>query len=507
MSPDCHRVSLRDGDSTPRQELAGDGLRGCRPGHWRERRVSRTLPGTPDQKRPPKAARDLEARLWPRWVPASTARLESPSRSSWNSGWRRSVRICRRRRCTATAATSTVSSSRGSALCGSTSSRRLSSTGCTARCGSPEARAAARSRRRRCAKRTRFFDERSCRRSGGGGSQRNPAALASPPKLKRHEIRPPSAADVDRVLHAAYEESAELGLAVWLAAVTGARRGELCGIQWSDIDLDDRQRRDPSLGGRDLAPAHREGSEDAPGASDRARRRDCGSAAASDELTQAETALACGAGLDGDAYVLSEDAAGRAPLHPNLLSDRFRRLVRALNINCRLHDLRHWHVTQALGAGLPVRDVAERVGHASTRMTLDVYGHAIAESDRKTAEVSGGAAHATGPRDFVDPRVVRTGPGERNRGSSMARSSADPGPSHLTLDLGHHGARSGPSPGGSGTRGNAVRSRSRFDGALACVDRHGLAEHAAHRLRGRVRRRRWRLRVRGALRRVRRARR
>ena len=25
---------------------------------------------------------------------------------------------------------------------------------------------------------------------------------------------------------------------VWLAAVTGARRGELCGLQWADIDLD-----------------------------------------------------------------------------------------------------------------------------------------------------------------------------------------------------------------------------------------------------------------------------
>ena len=36
--------------------------------------------------------------------------------------------------------------------------------------------------------------------------------------------------------------------------------------------------------------------------------------------------------------------------------------------------------------GLPVRDVAKRVGHASARMTLDVYGHAIKNRDRGAAE-------------------------------------------------------------------------------------------------------------------------
>ncbi|MCJ7439060.1 MAG: hypothetical protein MUP97_15030 [Acidimicrobiia bacterium] len=72
---------------------------------------------------------------------------------------------------------------------------------------------------------------------------------------------------------------------------------------------------------------------------------------------------------------VSDHPVGAEPLHPNLFSDRFRRLVRRLEIPCRLHDLRHWHVTQALGAGLPVRDAAERVGHASaTVQGLVVFG-------------------------------------------------------------------------------------------------------------------------------------
>jgi integrase len=217
-----------------------------------------------------------------------------------------------------------------------------------------------------------------------GWINKNPAALASPPKLVRKEIRPPPPDQVGRILTAAREEDPLLGLAVWLAAVTGARRGEMCGIQWADLDLDTGtlviRHSIVELGHKLIVK---------PPKTHQVRR------IAVDDTTigmlrtrhaeQARIALACGVQLDPLAYVLSESADGLAPLHPNLLSDRFRRVVRRLGVTCRLHDLRHWHVTQALGAGLPVRDVAERVGHASAQMTLDVYGHAISGADRRAA--------------------------------------------------------------------------------------------------------------------------
>jgi integrase len=43
----------------------------------------------------------------------------------------------------------------------------------------------------------------------------------------------------------------------------------------------------------------------------------------------------------------------------------------------RLHDLRHTHATLALQAGVHVKVVAERLGHSSAKVTLDVYSHAI----------------------------------------------------------------------------------------------------------------------------------
>ena len=104
-------------------------------------------------------------------------------------------------------------------------------------------------------------------------------------------------------------------------------------------------------------------------------------------LAMAERALAYGAALGPEAYVLSESPDGSAPLHPNLVSDRFRRLTRRQGIACRLHDLRHFHLTELLGAGIPLPNISRRAGHADTSTTLNIYGHAIEAFDRTAAEV------------------------------------------------------------------------------------------------------------------------
>jgi integrase len=56
----------------------------------------------------------------------------------------------------------------------------------------------------------------------------------------------------------------------------------------------------------------------------------------------------------------------------------------------RLHDLRHLHATQLLAAGVPVRTVSGRLGHANAATTLNVYAHFLEASDRDAADVSGG---------------------------------------------------------------------------------------------------------------------
>ena len=58
-------------------------------------------------------------------------------------------------------------------------------------------------------------------------------------------------------------------------------------------------------------------------------------------------------------------------------------------VKVRFHDLRHFSATQLIGAGVDVRTVAHRLGHADPSTTLRVYAHALAQRDREAAAILG----------------------------------------------------------------------------------------------------------------------
>jgi integrase len=55
--------------------------------------------------------------------------------------------------------------------------------------------------------------------------------------------------------------------------------------------------------------------------------------------------------------------------------------------NMRLHDCRHLNVTALLEAGVPVKAVSDRVGHANPTITLAVYAQKMGKADRDAADV------------------------------------------------------------------------------------------------------------------------
>ena len=71
---------------------------------------------------------------------------------------------------------------------------------------------------------------------------------------------------------------------------------------------------------------------------------------------------------------------------PNRFSIWFRSHVKRLGLPRRLHDVRHSYATAALAAGVPTKTVSERIGHASTGITENLYQHVIPGMDQEAAD-------------------------------------------------------------------------------------------------------------------------
>jgi integrase len=101
---------------------------------------------------------------------------------------------------------------------------------------------------------------------------------------------------------------------------------------------------------------------------------------------QAETALASGASLPPDAYVLSRTTDASKPISPEWITHRLQHLATRIGVRCRLHELRHFMVTQLVAGGVDLRTVSGRAGHADGHMTLGTYAHFQQAQDRQAAE-------------------------------------------------------------------------------------------------------------------------
>lgn len=214
---------------------------------------------------------------------------------------------------------------------------------------------------------------------------RNPARLASPPKGYTSEVQPPDIATIGHIISSADASSIDFG--DWIVvALVGIRRGEMAGLRWADLDLDAGTVKIT----RAVIQVHRTMSIKDP-KTERARR---GIALPGFVVARlrarrervAETFAALELAFDESAYVFSETYDGATPLAPDTATQRFSRLMDRLGLPYRLHDLRHAAATITLAAGVPVRTVAASLGHAQPSMTLNVYGHATAAGYLEFAE-------------------------------------------------------------------------------------------------------------------------
>ena len=152
---------------------------------------------------------------------------------------------------------------------------------------------------------------------------------------------------------------------IWtLAFFAGLRRGELQGLQWGDLDLENRVievRRSWDTRAGYIEPKSRAGSRTVP---------------------MLDPVVALIRSLDrpqqGDALVFARDDAGRQPFDSSrLLRDAYRRWDDAGLEPITLHGCRHSFASFMLSARLDMKTLQSLMGHCSITVTLDRYGHLL----------------------------------------------------------------------------------------------------------------------------------
>lgn len=224
-----------------------------------------------------------------------------------------------------------------------------------------------------------------------GWIRRNPAEHAEAGEVLEDEIDPPPAADIVRLLAAAADTDTRLATYLLVAVATGARRGAMCALRWSDLDLAAGTARFPRVvvigpGGPVERPATRTKR------SGRKVALDPYAVAAlvAHHDRQYTYALEAGGALPADALVFSDDVLGGRPWRPDSTSRKFRHLRGGLGLDdVRLHDLRHFMATTLLAAGIDPKVIAQRGGWTKVATMLDRYAHALPAADQAAAGVLG----------------------------------------------------------------------------------------------------------------------
>ena len=201
---------------------------------------------------------------------------------------------------------------------------------------------------------TRAMLHRACRlaRKWSNGSLPNPVADTELPEWGYDEQRPevpsPSAVEVRALLVAAERVDRRLAVFYRVTAATDGRRGEVCGLRWSDVDWDGATVRfDESVVGID-GPARVK----APKTRRSVRRVAVDTVTlgilASYRAEREAVAPTCEVVLDADGFVFSVEPDGKLPPHPDPFTSGFRKVAKLAGVpaDVHLHSLRHFQSTE-----------------------------------------------------------------------------------------------------------------------------------------------------------------
>lgn len=168
--------------------------------------------------------------------------------------------------------------------------------------------------------------------------------------------------------------------------LTGMRRGELCGLEWSDIDFNEAT----ITIARSVTTVSGFGVVEKEPKTESSKRV----IAISDKLISVLTDYK--KWYDSYQYDMGDrwQGAGRLfvaeegkRLYPGTIDNWVHKICDEAGLPRRtVHSLRHTNITMQIAAGVPLVTVSGRAGHARTSTTTDIYSHFLKSSDKTAAE-------------------------------------------------------------------------------------------------------------------------
>jgi integrase len=213
----------------------------------------------------------------------------------------------------------------------------------------------------------------------------NPAKSVSSPKAKKAEMNVLTKEQIQTVLE--HSKGKSYYHVVFLAIHTGMRRGEIFGLKWKDIDFENqllsirRTLQRIKNKGYQLREATK---------TDGSRRSIALTDSVIQLLKQIQHQQEKDKSLLGTAYD-DQDLVFANPhgkfLDMDNLTRYFSRMVKKLDVPyVRFHDLRHCHATILMQQGVHPKIVSERLGHNSTKLTMDTYSHVLPNMQKEAAQ-------------------------------------------------------------------------------------------------------------------------
>ncbi len=166
------------------------------------------------------------------------------------------------------------------------------------------------------------------------------------------------------------EQPTAFSLGILICRGTGIRIGELCGLKWEDIDFAAGTFQVRRTVSRIVNPDISEGQ---PKTILYIRSPKSYTSVREIPIPPYLISALQTIRKDGDCYLLT---GCKSCTEPRNVQKKFKTILRHCKMqDCNFHALRHGFATSCLENGVDCKTVSSILGHASTRTTLDIYGH------------------------------------------------------------------------------------------------------------------------------------